>query len=713
MNRHLDMERYLKEVHLVKNGSDIAFDPDLNKKYATRFNEIIDELLKNPDETNREVVLKDEIKRLEKKIKDIGNSEEIKYLATLELLLDLVEIGYKFRKNSDLYVVPPNSSQNPKEYKEKERSVLQKERRVQFEEDSVRRFIRGMENGSKSKSNKNIYDLIADGEELYSSLKPDKNLSKEEIISDLKGNIEPYIQVASHDRDSETGFKLSEIWRYFRYTWLTPYNQVPGRSIKFLVRDASRDNHPVIGIAALGSPIMNLSVRGDHIGWDIDSLENRLARKNRELEYEETLPKDKRKEGRKTRKVTRTEYLETEKEHLERKKEICTTTRKVIESAYKRSLRDIRKDDFIEQHPHLTEEKFENPDKQTYEILEKIYEEAQSKIDDPNYEDANPEKMDSWKDRSETPLFRKKRAKTLKELLTSYEYIKKNKDKDDVEFIEDALNNKKGRRAIKKGLKEQKKEKVGANMMNIMVCGSIPPYNELLGGKLVAMSLTGPKIIETYKRKYEGQVSKIASSMKGKPKVKSNELVFLDTTSLFKVGSAQYSRIRIPADRGQIEYEELGKTKGMGSIQFGPSTRDMLSKVTEVKEGREKVRGRFGEGVGPRMRKIKNGLLNLGLSEDLIRHESPRIVFGIELAKNGREFLRGEEDTPEYYWDMNKSADSQQKRIYDYWIERWLSKRVQKPEIMERIKSFEKDEIILSKEICFEQQQLSDFVVSD
>ena len=712
MNRHLDMERYLKEVHLVKGGSDIEFDPDLNKKYSRRLQSVIDELMKNPDETNMEVVIKDEKNKIESELKGRKDSEKTKYLATLEVLLDLVEIGYNFRKNSNLYVVPPNSSEDPQAYKEKERRALQKERRVQFEDESIRKFIKEMESGSRSIDDKEISDLIADGENLYYDLKP-KNSDRDEITSHLKQSVSPYIQVADDTRDEKTGFKLKDIWRYLRYTWLTPYNHVPGRSIKFLIRDGSRKNDPIMGIAALGSPIMNLAVRSDFIGWNIDSLRERLQRNKKELEYEEMLPKDERTEDRKKRTITKTKYLETEEEYEERKKKVCKRSRDAIETGYKRSLEDIRWEDFIEEYEDLTEESFLNPDERTFEILDEIYEEAQSKIEDPEYEDTNPEKLDDWAEKSETPLFRKKRAKTLRELLSSYEYVKNNEDKSDEEFIEDALESKDGRRAIKKGIKAQKKERVGANMMNIMVCGGIPPYNEILSGKLVAMALTGPKVIETYKNKYENQVSKIASSMKGEPKVKSNDLVFLDTTSLFKVGSAQYSRIRVPADNGEIEYQNIGKTKGMGSIQFGPDTRDRLSEVTEIEQGREKVRGRFGEGVGPRMRKIKNGLLNLGLSEELIRHESPRIVFGIELAKNAKDYLRGEEEEPDYYWDMSEDSDKKQKEIYEHWIERWLSKRVQKSEIMERVRDFEKEDFLLSQEIGFEQQQLSDFIVGE
>jgi hypothetical protein len=61
----------------------------------------------------------------------------------------------------------------------------------------------------------------------------------------------------------------------------------------------------------------------------------------------------------------------------------------------------------------------------------------------------------------------------------------------------------------------------------------VPPYNELLGGKLVAMLMTSPEVVLEYRRRYGGIPSVIASSMAGRPVVRPADLVFLGTTSLY------------------------------------------------------------------------------------------------------------------------------------------------------------------------------------
>jgi hypothetical protein len=84
--------------------------------------------------------------------------------------------------------------------------------------------------------------------------------------------VDPYIQfVDSTAICLETGLRLNDIWRYFRHTWVNSYRSVPGRSMMVLVRDRARPAHPVIGIAALGSSVVQQSVRDKWIGWDAES----------------------------------------------------------------------------------------------------------------------------------------------------------------------------------------------------------------------------------------------------------------------------------------------------------------------------------------------------------------------------------------------------------------------------------------------------------
>ena len=93
--------------------------------------------------------------------------------------------------------------------------------------------------------------------------------------------------------------------------------------------------------------------------------------------------------------------------------------------------------------------------------------------------------------------------------------------------------------------------------MEIITCGAVPPYGEILGGKLVAMLMASPRVVRDVRTRYEGRVSLIASGLKGAPVRRDPNLTVLTTSSLYSVGSSQYNRIRIPAEIGIGEAKSL------------------------------------------------------------------------------------------------------------------------------------------------------------
>jgi hypothetical protein len=102
------------------------------------------------------------------------------------------------------------------------------------------------------------------------------------------------------------------------------------------------------------------------------------------------------------------------------------------------------------------------------------------------------------------------------------------------------------------------------------------------------------------------------------------------------------------------------------------------------KEAR-KVNSIFGEGVNPLMRKIREGLGLLGLPADvLLKHGSKRVVYGVALARNFREFLLGISDSPRYLIPQTREK-YRTDLLADYWRQRWLLKRVEKPGILDEV----------------------------
>lgn len=85
----------------------------------------------------------------------------------------------------------------------------------------------------------------------------------------LKSKVEPSIEICVNQ-------KQHNLFRMFRYYWSSPYSEYVGRRIKFIIRDLSLSNKPVIGIAALGSPIIHIPERDEHIGWNRETRTQNL-----------------------------------------------------------------------------------------------------------------------------------------------------------------------------------------------------------------------------------------------------------------------------------------------------------------------------------------------------------------------------------------------------------------------------------------------------
>jgi len=306
-----------------------------------------------------------------------------------------------------------------------------------------------------------------------------KNLA--DGLSVFTSKIKPIIEVCESK-------KQHNLFRIFRYYWSSPYSDYVGRRIKLIIRDAALPNNPVIGIAALGSPIIHIPERDNFIGWD---------------------------------KETRTEKL--------------------------------------------------------------IY------------------------------------------------------------------------------------------AMDAYVIGALPPYNYLLGGKLISYLLASNEVRYIYKNKYKNQITLIN-------KRKANDLVCLFTTSLYGK-SSQYNRIKFG---DHLMYQPIGETKGYGTLHLTEETIQLMKEYIS-KNGID-IGYKFGDGPSWRMRLIRTvgDLLDFN-SDFLLKHSFKRTIYYVPLAKNSIEFLQGKESRIKYQnWPMNE--------IVKYWKIRWLTKRKTKLSVINNVLKFKPDD---------------------
>lgn len=637
------------------------FHPNLNEFYTKRFENIILQISRALP-INYVSLLRKEIEEIDSKGEDI---ESLKYCAALNVLIDLSTQGWILSVDDNNLILRMESENI--DDKKMLRYRLSAERNAQFQKKSIISFISKMESTKKYKDkNISIRNLIGDPTLLINAIESGDRVC------------EPYIQLVTNEKDEFTGLKLSDIWRYFRYTWSIPYKTMPGRNLYYLVRDRLQPYHPVIGIFALGNSVLNLKVRDDDIGWTVGAIKKNMGRKVEVSYCDQALSET---DGR-TVKVKVTKPTETKEEFEKRVTEYADQVYPLLLKNIATAIDDL----YVKDLGYYKQTRYPKQE-QIDKLLEVAAEYAQKSINNNNNEHSP-----DWEAEAQTNLFKRKRASELAKLLSTRIVFNKAQGGTNKEKLQYLLSNEEGRKAINTALIANRKSKIGSNMMDIIVCGAIPPYNELLGGKLISMLACSPIVIRDYTNKYSNQVSEIASRMKGKEVIRDSRLVYLGTTSLYAIGSSQYNRIKVPlANSGMIEFKKMGVTEGYGTVFFSKETTSLFSKILELQDGGKRINHVFGEGTSPRFRMISRGLNAIGIRADaFLRHYSPRIVYSINLAKNTNEFLLGVEDDVDYGFDLNNENDVQEttQEIIDFWYSRWLEKRLTTVDIKDRLNSF-------------------------
>jgi len=213
--------------------------------------------------------------------------------------------------------------------------------------------------------------------------------------------------------------------------------------------------------------------------------------------------------------------------------------------------------------------------------------------------------------------------------------------------------------------------------MDAYVLGALPPYNYLLGGKLVSSLIASNEVRNIYRKKYNDVITNIA-------KRTANDLACIFTTSLYGK-SSQYNRLKF---NNTSLYTYIGSTKGYGTLHLTDETFGAMRDLLEYRG--INVNNKFGDGPVWRMRVIRSAADILGFDADsLLKHSYQRAIYVTPLAANYKEFLQGKSQQLDYF---DYPIDS----LIDYWRNRWLLKRRTSSKVKEEVLDFRKSEFIIS-----------------
>jgi len=187
--------------------------------------------------------------------------------------------------------------------------------------------------------------------------------------------------------------------------------------------------------------------------------------------------------------------------------------------------------------------------------------------------------------------------------------------------------------------------------------GALPPYNYILGGKLVAYLMATDGIRKKFRNKYKNQKTIM------KERELPARLLFITTTGAYGKSSV-YTRLKF---NDEYIARFIGYTKGAGSFHIPNSLFEKL--VSYLKQKKHNVKRGFGNGPSRKLRLIDQSLELLGFKNGAI-HGVQRAVYLFPFAKNLQDVIQ-KNTRPK--WEHRKVED-----ITTFWKERWALNRVKK-----------------------------------
>ena len=190
--------------------------------------------------------------------------------------------------------------------------------------------------------------------------------------------------------------------------------------------------------------------------------------------------------------------------------------------------------------------------------------------------------------------------------------------------------------------------------MSAQRIGAIPPYNELIGGKMAALAMTSNEVRKAYSKKYKNKRTVMEN------RILESRLLFITTTGAFGK-SSMYDRLKYHREQAAIL---IGQTTGIGTFHIPDHiVRDIYDMLQ--RNGMDTRTG-YGHGPSRKIQLLKSAFFRLGL-HGFYQHGIRREVYLFPLARNLHNVIqRGRRPL----WH-----DRPFDEIMRFWHERWCMPR--------------------------------------
>jgi hypothetical protein len=200
------------------------------------------------------------------------------------------------------------------------------------------------------------------------------------------------------------------------------------------------------------------------------------------------------------------------------------------------------------------------------------------------------------------------------------------------------------------------------NIMDAYVLGAVPPYSQLLGGKLVASLVRTREVYNDFAKAY-GDTRGIIS------KKKKQARLLIVTTSSSLGRSSIYNRLKLG---DQKYFTPIGFTGGWGHFHIPDDLfAEMRTYLRDIGHPYADLHS-YGQGPNWRLRTTRAALTSLGYKEDMLKHGIQREVYLCEMAGNALKILKTGTGRP------NLTKLKTVEEVSELALQRWVVPRSQR-----------------------------------
>ena len=224
-------------------------------------------------------------------------------------------------------------------------------------------------------------------------------------------------------------------------------------------------------------------------------------------------------------------------------------------------------------------------------------------------------------------------------------------------------------RWLRSGLRAIKDLTIPRVAMEVTICGAVPPFSSLLGGKLVVAFLGHPDVISACRGTAGTITSQVFQQDRLEALMPDHGLLAVTTKGLYPNHSALYNRADLATSGpARLRLKKIGETRGATTTLISPRTSRLAQKVLDA-EDRDRVSMTYGTGGAKRHRRIEAAISSCGLPQSLVHAGIRRPVYGTVFAANVPEVIWGLDEPQWLTFAGDSSAYSQ--AATHMWLDRW------------------------------------------